>query len=161
MIGAGTAALLATAGCNPFSTPTRITQTVTAAAAPAADPMLTLIATTRLHIVRLANAIAQDKQLGGRLTPLLADRQVHLKDLIGELGRTSPQAGASQQALPTADASVTVPSGGSPVVLAAMKSDAAAAQVQFLDAFPSASRYRAALFGSISACLASHQEALS
>ncbi|SDP42019.1 hypothetical protein SAMN04515671_4147 [Nakamurella panacisegetis] len=161
MLGAGTAALLATAGCNPFSTPTRVTRTVTASAAPAVDPMLTLTAITRLHVVRLANVIAANKPVAARLTPLLKDRQVHLAQLIAEVSRTSPQAGASEKAKPTSDPTLAVPTGASPVLLAAMKSDAATAQTAFIDAFSLASRYRAALFGSIAACLASHQEALS
>lgn len=161
MLGAGTAALLATAGCNPFSTPTRITQTVTASAAPVADPMPTLTAITRLQVVRLANMISANQGLAARLTPLLEDRQVHLTQLIAEINRTSPQAGAAEKAKPTSDPSVIVPTGATPVLLAAMKSDAATAESAFLDAFPTASRYRAALFGSIAACLASHQEALS
>ena len=161
MLGAGTAALLATAGCNPFSTPTKVTQTVTASAAPAADPMLTLTAITRLHVVRLTNVISANKVVAARLTPILKDRQVHLTELIAEVARTSPQAGAGEKAKPTSDPTLAVPKGTPPVLLAAMKSDAATAQSAFLDAFPLASRYRAALFGSIAACLASHQEALS
>jgi hypothetical protein len=160
MFGAGTAALLATAGCNPFSTPTKITQTVTAAAAPQADPVPTLIAITRLHMVRLTNAIAADKSLAARLTPLRNDRHSHLNTLIAELGRTSPQAAAAEKARPTADPSISVPSGGSILVLTGMRNDAASAQGQFADTFALASRYRAALFGSIAACLASHRVVL-
>lgn len=159
VLGAGTAALLASAGCNPFSTPTRVTQTVTAAAAPVADPIATLIATTRLHLVRLTNSIAADKTLAVRLTPLRDDRQAHLGKLIAELARTSPQAAAAQQAAPTTDPSIAVP-GSALLILAGMSADAAQAQGRFTDAFPLASRYRAALFGSIAACLASHRVAL-
>jgi hypothetical protein len=160
MVGAGTAALLATAGCNPFATPTRITQTVTAAAAPVADPIPTLIATTRLHLVRLTNAIAADKTLSARLTPLRGDRRSHLTALIAELARTSPQAAADQKGRPTTDPTIAVPTGGSILILAGMRSDATLAQGLFTDAFGPASRYRAALFGSIAACLASHRVAL-
>ncbi len=159
MFGAGAAALMASAGCNPFSTPTKITQTVTASAAPAADPMPTLIATTRLHLVRLTNAIAADPTLAKRLTPLRNDRQAHLSALIAELARTSPAAAAQASAAPTTDPAIAVPT-GSTQILAAMRSDAAQAQTLFTDSFELASRYRAALFGSVAACLASHRVAL-
>lgn len=160
MFGAGAAALLATAGCNPFATPTKITQTVTASAAPMADPIPTLIATTRLHVVRLTNAIAQDKTLISELVPLRADRRLHLDALIAELGRTSPQAADAERSKPTTDPSISVPSGGSVQIIAGMRSDATLAQGLFTDAFPQASRYRAALFGSIAACLATHRVVL-
>ncbi len=159
MRGAGAVALLATAGCNPFATPTRITQTVTAPVAPTVDPMLMLIATTRLHVVRLVNAIAADRALAGRLTPLRNDRSAHLKALIDELARTSPQGAAAERAKPTADKSVSVPATTAPL-LAALRSDAALAQGNFTDAIAQTSRYRAALFGSITAALASHRTVL-
>ena len=41
-----------------------------------------------------------------------------------------------------------------------MRGDAATAQVQFTDAISSASRYRAALYGSIAAALATHRAVL-
>lgn len=160
MWGAGSIALVATAGCNPFSTTTRITQTVTAAPATAVDVLPTLVATTRLHVVRLSNAISADRALAARLTPLRADRQAHLTALISELGRTSPAAAAAEKKKPTADAAVAVPRGGTAPLLAGMRSDAAAAQTVFTDALAQTSRYRAALFGSIVACLASHRVAL-
>ncbi len=160
LVGAGTAAALACAGCNPFATPTKITQTVTAAPAPVADPMPTLIATTRLHLVRLTNAIAADKTLAVQLTPLRNDRLSHLTGLIDELGRTSPQAAAVEKKKPNADPAISVPTGGSVQVVTGMRSDAALAQGLFTDAVGSASRYRAALFGSIAACLASHRVVL-
>lgn len=159
MVGAGTAALLASAGCNPFSTPTRITQTVTAAAAPVADPIPTLIATTRLHLVRLTNSITADKSLTARLTPLRNDLQAHLTALITEFARTSPQAAAAQKAAPTTDPTIPVPD-STVLILAGMAADATQAQGLFTDAVPLATRYRAALFGSIAACLASHRVAL-
>lgn len=160
MWGAGSIALVATAGCNPFSTTTRVTQTVTAAPAAAADVMPILIATTRLHVVRLSNAITADRALAARLTPLRADRQAHLTALVAELGRTSPVAAAAEKKKPTADKTVTVPTGGAAPLLAGMRSDAALAQSTFTDALAQASRYRAALFASIAACLASHRLAL-
>jgi len=160
MFGAATAAGLAVAGCNPFATPTKITQTITAAASPAADPMTSLIATTRLHVVRLTNAIAADKTLEPRLTPLRQDRQAHLIGLIQELARTSPQAASAQSAAPTTDPTIEVPKASPILLLAAMRDDAALAQGQFTDSFALASRRRAALFGSIAACLTSHRLAL-
>lgn len=160
MWGAGSVALAAAAGCNPFSTTTRVTQTVTAAPAVAADVLPTLIATTRLHVVRLSNAITADRALAGRLTPLRADRQAHLTALITELGRTSPSAAAAEKKKPTADKGVGVPKGSAATLLAGMRSDAALAQGNFTDALAQTSRYRAALFASIAACLASHRLAL-
>jgi hypothetical protein len=160
MWGAGAVALVATAGCNPFSPTTRITQTVTAAPAAAADVLPTLIATTRLHLVRLTNAIAGDRSLAGRLTPLRADRQAHLTALIDELGRSSPVAAAAEKKKPTADKAVAVPTGGPAALLVGMRADAALAQSTFTDAMAQTSRYRAALFASIAACLASHRVAL-
>lgn len=157
VLGAGAVALGASAGCNPFSTPTRVTQTVTAAPPPVADPVPTLIATTRLHLVRLTNAIAADKTLVARLTPLRSDRAAHLTALIDELGRTSPQAAALEKKKPITDAGIAVPSGGAAQILAGMRTDAALAQGLFTDAFSLASRYRAALFGPIAACLATHR----
>ena len=158
--GAGSVAALATAACKPFSTTTRITQTVTAAPAPQTDPMLTLIAVTRLHIVRLTNAMAADRSLVARLTPLRADRKAHLAALIDDLARTSPQAAAAEKAKPVADKTLSVPKGGAAALLAGMRSDAAVAQEAFTDAMAQASRYRAALFASIAACLATHRTAL-
>jgi len=160
VMGAGTAALLATAGCNPFATTAPITRTVTAAPPAVADPIAILIATTRLHMVRLTNAVAADKALAARLTPIRNDRLAHLTALIDELARTSPRGAAGEKAKPTADPAIQVPSGGVVQVLAGMRTDAAQAQGMFTDAFGLASRYRAALFGSIAACLASHREAL-
>lgn len=160
MWGAGSIALVATAGCNPFSTTTRVTQTVTAAPAAALDVLPILIATTRLHLVRLANAITADKTLAARLTPLRADRQAHLTALIDELARTSPTAATAEKKKPTADKAVGVPMGSAATLLAGMRSDAALAQGIFTDALAQSSRYRAALFASISACLASHRVAL-
>ena len=160
MWGAGSIALVATAGCKPFSTTTRITQTVTAAPAAAVDVLPILIATTRLHVVRLSNAAAADRALSPRLAPLRADRQAHLTALITELGRSSPAAAAAEKKKPTADKTVTVPTGGAAALLAGMRSDAALAQSGFTDALAQASRYRAALFASIAACLSSHRLAL-
>jgi hypothetical protein len=45
-------------------------------------------------------------------------------------------------------------------IISAVRGDAATAQVQFTDAISSASRYRAAMFGSIAAALASHRAVL-
>ena len=160
MWGAGSIALVATAGCNPFSTTTRITQTVTAGPAAAVDVLPTLIATTRLHLVRLSNAMVADRALQARLTPLRTDRQAHLTALIAELGRTSPAGAAAEKKKPTADKAVGVPSGGAAALLAGMRSDAASAQGIFTDALAQTSRYRAALFASVAACLASHRVAL-
>ena len=160
LLGGGTVALLATAACNPFSTTTRITQTVTAAPAPVADQMPTLIATTRLHVVRLTNAMAADRSLIARLTPLHADRQSHLTALIQELGRTSPQGAATEKAQPVTDKGVSVPKGGPAALLAGMRADATLAQGVFTDAMVQASRYRAALFASIAAALATHRTVL-
>lgn len=151
----GTAALLTTAGCNPFSS-TRVTRTEVVTAPPPIDPIDQLIAKTRLHYLRLVASV----KLGStatKLTPLRDDRRRHLQALLDEQARTT-----RQKADPLTQPGQTVPppaSAAEAVTLAA--TDAQDAQTAFTDALGSVSRYRATLFATIAASLAGHQEALS
>ncbi len=127
----------------------------------ALDPINGLIATTRLHLIRLNAAIAADKADAARLKPLRDDRQAQLTALEKELARVSPSgagASGSSAAAPTTGA-VTLPENPEEII-SAVRGDAATAQVQFTDALSAASRYRAALYGSIAASLASHRAVL-
>jgi hypothetical protein len=138
----------------------------TVIATPAAlDPINGLIATTRLHLLRLDAAIAADPTDAPRLTPLRDDRQAQLTALEAEYARVNPAStdtagatGTPAGAAPTAG-SVALPDSPE-AIISAVRGDAATAQVQFTDATSSASRYRAALFGSIAAALASHRAVL-
>ena len=127
----------------------------------ALDPINGLIATTRLHLLRLDAAIAADQADAARLTPLRDDRQAQLTALEAEFARVNPTA-ASVAATPTAAppaATIVMPDSPEEII-SAVRGDAATAQVQFTDAVASASRYRAAMFGSIAAALASHRAVL-
>lgn len=160
LTGLGAGALLFATGCNPFS-PTAVTSTVTASTPPPADPLPGLIATTRLHLVRLEAAIAADPADAPRLTPLRDDRQAHLDALQAEGRRTDPSAGSSTSGAATGTPSVQVSLPPDPeAIVSSVRGDAATAQVQFTDAMSLVPRYRAALLGSIAACLASHRAVL-
>ncbi len=156
LVGAGTAALLATAGCNPFAT-TKTTRTVTTEAPPPIDPMDNLIATTQLHLLRLQAAVARGGSLAKTLTPLRDDRQDHLDALKKELARTTPDDPIATAAPPTG--TVPLPADDD-AVLAVVRDDAGNAQVQFTDAVATVSRYRSQLLASIAACLATHRAVL-
>ncbi|GAA2001190.1 hypothetical protein JL107_01105 [Nakamurella flavida] len=156
LAGAGALAVVGVAGCDALSG-TQTTTTVTAQAAPAADPLPGLVATTRLHLLRLTAAIAAVPDDAARLTPLRDDRQAHLDALTQEVdrvaGTTSPPApdsGSADLRLPEDPAAI----------ISTLRGDAATAQVQFTDAMTTVSRYRGALLGSIAACLASHRAVL-
>ena len=161
LVGAGALALLT--GCSYFGTDEPPAPTVVSTPA-ALDPINGLIATTRLHLLRLDAAIAADQADAARLTPLRADRQAHLTALEAEFARVNPAAVSGSAA---AGSTAPAPSGASIVmpdtpeaIISAVRGDAATAQVQFTDAISSASRYRAAMFGSIAAALASHRAVL-
>jgi hypothetical protein len=158
IVGAGALAFLS--GCSYFGTDEPAAPTVVATPA-ALDPINGLIATTRLHLLRLDAAIAADQADAARLTPLRDDRQAQLTALEAEFARVNPSPSAS------ATAAVSTPAGAAIVmpdtpeaIISAVRGDAATAQVQFTDAVSSASRYRAAMFGSIAAALASHRAVL-
>lgn len=162
-VGAG--ALVAIAGCNPFSTGQQ-TITVTAPATTSAPPppspaeLLGLIFTTRLHVQSLTEAIASDKRDAATFTMLLADRKAHLTALDGEYRR---QFGAA----PPADSSSAPPSPTSTAsadpdeVIGRIRGDASTAQIKFTDALTGATRFQAQLYGSIAACVATHRMVLS
>ena len=158
LVGAGALALLT--GCSYFGTDEPPAPTVVSTPA-ALDPINGLIATTRLHLLRLDAAIAADQADAARLTPLRADRQAHLDALEAEFARVNPAAvsGSATAAASTPAASIVMPDTPE-AIISAVRGDAATAQVQFTDAISSASRYRAAMFGSIAASLASHRAVL-
>ncbi|NNG34233.1 hypothetical protein HKD39_00560 [Nakamurella sp. DB0629] len=147
-------ALSATAGCTVFSS-SRTTRTETVAAPPPTDPMDNLISMTRLHYLRLQAGAS----LGGaaaKLEPLAKDRLEHLKRLLAEQARTNrstpaPATQAGQTVAPPASAAAAISSA---------VDDASVAQVAFTDQIANVSRYRAALFASIAACLATHRTVL-
>ena len=160
-VGAGALALLT--GCSYFGTDEPEAPTVVATPA-ALDPINGLIATTRLHLLRLDAAIAADQADAARLTPLRDDRQAQLTALEAEFARVNPSTSASATAAVSPDStapSATIVMPDTPeAIISAVRGDAATAQVQFTDAVSSASRYRAAMFGSIAAALASHRAVL-
>lgn len=159
----GAAALLSVAtGCSYFGSDEPAAPSVVQNPA-ALDPINGLIATTRLHLLRLNAAIAADATDAARLTPLRDNRQEQLTALEAEYARVNP-ADPGATAVTSADAAVptgtiTLPDSPEEIV-SAVRGDAATAQVQFTDALASASRYRAALYGSIAAALASHRAVL-
>ena len=165
LLGAGsvgaTAVLSSIAGCNYFGSNDAPTPTVDLNPA-ALDPINGQIATTRLHILRLDAAIAADPDDAGKLQPLRDDRQHHLDALTAESARTNPadpNAAAAGATGAPASGSVALP--GSPeAIVSAVRGDAATAQVQVTDAIATASRYRAALYGTIAGSLASHRAVL-
>jgi hypothetical protein len=156
LAGAGVVALGVTAGCNPFSSGSTPAITVTQTVAPAADPMPGLIATTRLHLLNLQAAVAVDKADAATLTQLAKDRQTQLDALLGEYARTDP---AAADQLKRATGTVPPPADAA-AAMAGARQDAADAESQFTDAVGLVSRYRAALLGSIRACLETHRVVL-
>jgi hypothetical protein len=129
------------------------------------DPITGLIATTRLHVLRLDAAIAAYPDQAPLLTPLRDDRSAQLSGLEAEYARVNPTvtgvSSADAPTAPTVPASGQVPVPPSPeAAISSIRGDAATAQVQFTDAVSNASRYRAALYGSIAATLASHRAIL-
>jgi hypothetical protein len=161
--GLSAAALLSATGCGYFGSDEPPAPTVVVTPADL-DPINGLIATTNLHLLRLNAAIAADPTDAPRLTALRDDRQAQLTALEAEYARVNPTVPDSS------GAAVTSPPGVVPTaitmpdtpeaIISAVRGDAATAQVQFTDATSSASRYRAALFGSIAAALASHRAVL-
>lgn len=145
-------------GCSLFAGTNDVPTT---GAAPAlTDPISSLLATTRLHLFRLDAAITAAPDQAALLTVLRDDRQAHLDALQAEFDRLHPSASGAASTSPSMpSAAVAVPDSPQ-AVITAVRGDAATAQVQFTDAITSASRYRAALFGSIAACLASHRAVL-
>lgn len=147
-------------GCSLFAGASDVP--TTAAAPELTDPISSLLATTRLHLMRLDAAIAAAPDQAALLGQLRSDRQAHLDALQAEFDRLHPAAsGSDAPSSPPAPASASVAAPDSAqAAIAGVRGDAATAQVQFTDAVSSASRYRAALFGSIAACLASHRAVL-
>lgn len=159
--GAAVIASPGLAGCGLFDSGPAVPTVVPAPEL--ADPITGLIATTRLHILRLDAAIAAAPAQAPLLTNLRDDRQQHLEALEAEFARLHPPGTGTSSAPPSAPATpstaVTLPDSPE-AIISSVRGDAATAQVQFTDAVASASRYRAALFGSIAASLATHRAAL-
>ena len=164
LTGLGAAGAVALTGCSVFggSAPT-VTSVVEAP--PPVDPILTLIATTRLHLARMdaaLAALAADPAAVALLTPLRADRAAHLEALRAEDARAAGSVLAE-----TTDPSASAPAHGhargvrgSGPPSDTIRTDAETAQLQFSDGVVATGRYRAALFASISACLATHRSVL-
>jgi hypothetical protein len=116
-----------------------------------------LIYKTRLHVQRLVTAVRTDKRDATVLLMLLNDRKAHLRALQDEYDRSIGQATGSTSPLPTTG--VTMPSDPDEII-ATIRGDAGDAQVMFTDAMSTASRYRAELYASIAACVATHRAVL-
>lgn len=157
LTGVGVVALSTTAACNPFASPTRTTTTVTAAVPVEVDPLPNLIATSRFHLIRIDAAIKADKTVAAQLKDIRIDRREHVLALEAEYRRST---GLKPEGTPAgAVNAIKVPE--DPVdSLARIRADAADAQLLFNDALIAATRFRAALYGSVSACLASHRAVL-
>ena len=160
--GAAGGAVLLTSACRPFtSTSSPRTVTVTSTGSGIADPLVTLIALTRLHLLRIQSwtpILSGDPTNQALLTAVGKDRQAHLTALIAEQQRTDPAAAAANEAPRTGQ----IPPPDDPqLIVPQVRSDAADAQQQFTDALALVARYRAALFASMAACLATHRVVLS
>lgn len=162
LAGVGVVGAATLTGCSVFGGDAP-TVTSVVEAPPPVDPIETLTAVTRLHLARLdatLTALAADPAAVALLTPLRADRAAHLDAL-----RTEEARGAGSVIAATADPSAA----GTPALqvssdptdaLATILSDAENAQLQFTDGVVATGPYRAALFASISACLATHRSVL-
>ena len=154
---AGASVLLLAAGCNPFSAAPK-TLTVTAAAPPPTDPLEALIAKIKLHVLHLDGAIAGKAFDAAVLAAVRTDRIAHLSAVQAEYDRSQGVTPSPSASAPSG--SVTMPE-GKDAIMAVVRQDAGDAQLTFTDAMSKTStRYRAALFGSIAACLATHREVL-
>lgn len=158
LLGAtGAAALLAVAGCNPFSSAPR-TLTVTTEAPPPTAPLLGLVYKTRLYVQHLEVAVTVDKRDAALLTMLLHDRQAHLAALEQEYDRSVGRTSAAPSSASTSG--VSVPKDPDEV-LGLIRGDAGSSQNMFTDAMSTAtSPYQAELFASIAACMATHRAVL-
>jgi len=164
LAGFGGAAVLGIAstvtGCSLFTSKDAVPTVLHTPAV--SDPMAGLIATTRLHVLRLEAAIAAHPDQAPLLTPLHDDRLDQLAALEAEDARLNPLDTAKSSSAPSArppSAQIAIPDSPE-AVISSVRGDAATAQVQFTDAISTASRYRAALYGSIAASLASHRAIL-
>jgi hypothetical protein len=157
--GLTVAGALSLTGCSLFGG-SQETRTVIATAPPPIDPIQTLIATTRLHLARIDGglaSIAADAAGVALLTPVRADRAAHLNALLAEQARTDTPGSSAPSAADTPRVSMPADPGA---VISLVRSDAENAQVQFADGVAATGRYRAALFASIAACLATHRSVL-
>lgn len=163
----GVGTLAAIAGCNPFSTAARTvtvteeaTATVPPTAAAPAVPILGLVATTRLHVHQLEAAIPVDKRDAAIFAMLLRDRKAHLAALEAEYARSVGQKAPPAETAPTTAAGGAGLPNDPDEVIGRIRADATTAQNMFTDAMAGASRYQAALYASIAACVATHRMVL-
>ncbi len=127
---------------------------------PAPDALLPLLAATIKLADRYDTTIAALPALSDRLTPLRDNHRAHITALARELGIDERTPTAS----PLPSVSSGVPEGSAPSDPSAALSALAAAekvgQALAQEACLAAPSYRAALLGSITACRATHLEAL-
>lgn len=123
--------------------------------------MAALIAMTRLHVARLQAAVALGAPVLADKLPLVttlhADRVAHLTAMEAELARSS--GGSTAAVSPSEQPAVSIGKEAA-AVLTVIAEDAGTAQVAYLDQVPMAPRYRAAMFASIAAALATHRAVL-
>lgn len=164
LTGVGAVGAFTLTGCSVFGGQAP-TVTSVVEAPPPVDPIETLIATTRLHLARLDAVLAApdaDPAVVALLTPLRADRAAHLEALRAEDARAagSVLADSTDASTPAPGAATIEVSADPAIALDTIRSDAENAQLQFSDGVVATGPYRAALFASISACLATHRSVL-
>jgi hypothetical protein len=127
---------------------------------PAPDALLPLLAATIRLADRYDATIAAMPALAGRLTPLRDNLRAHVIALAREMGIDE----RSPAATPLPSVSAGVPAGSAPADEAAALAELAEAeklgQALAEQACLAAPGFRAALLGSITACRATHMEAL-
>lgn len=164
LTGVGAAGAVALSGCSVFGGDAP-TVTSLVEAPPPVDPIETLTATTRLHLARLdatLTALAADAASVALLTPLRADRAAHLEALRTEEARGAGSVIATTDSSGSGSATPSLEVSADPTTaISTIRSDAENAQLQFTDGVVATGQYRAALFASISACLATHRSVLS
>ena len=163
LTGVGVTGAVVLSGCSVFGGDAP-TVTSTVEAPPPVDPIETLIATTRLHLARLdatLTTFAADATTVALLTPLRADRAAHLDALRTEDARGQGSVIASSDPSAPAGTGTVQVDPDLTTALGVIRSDAENAQLQFSDGVVATGAYRAALFASVSACLATHRSVLS
>lgn len=163
LLGAGALGVSALAACTSTDAP-RTTVTVRSTASGAADPMAGLVATTRLHVLRLNSAIAATKADASlaastkSLTVVLQDRKAQFAALVKEWQRTDPASAGSAASVDLSQTSPLPPEAKGPV--AAAREDLTAARSALTDALGVVSRYRATIIASVLAGVACDQVVL-
>lgn len=158
--GAAALAAAAVAACTSTSD-APVTVTVQTTSTPAVDPMAGLVATTRLHVLRLNSAIAASKadpDQAKRLSLVRDDRKTQFSALVKEWERTDPSAAGAAAGADLSAGADLPPEAKSP--LGAARDDLAAARSALTDALAVVSRYRATILASVLAGVASDQAVL-